>query len=204
MPTRGRVNEGTDEEASSLFMKKAKPAASIPSLLIELEGIGTREEEARTIRDALRALREQRLVQDEVFPGTLLALAIELQVQALKARGLNSKQAAKVTIRFHERVAMIAAAYGTLTKESIEQEIVSVITAGETPLEQMVLNLRVTRALNAREIADQLVAPGRIHVLTSRVQRRHPESRALVRMVERILNKYRAVLEEFGSGPDND
>lgn len=196
MPKRARTNEDAADKASSQFMKKEKPAGRNNPLLIELEGIGTREEEAKIIREAFCALRAQRLVLDEVFPGTLLAMAIELHVQALKARGLTSKQAARVTIRFHERVAMMAAAYGTLSKETVERAMVSVIAAGDTPLEQMVLNLRIARVLNAREIADQLVAPGRIHVLTSRVQRRHPENRALVRAVERILKKHEALIEK--------
>lgn len=179
---------------------RARTADAGDSLLIQIENISSREEEATVIRGAIRALREQRLIPDKEFPGTLLAMAIEVFVEALKASGLDSKEAAKTALRFHERVIMMAAAYGTLTKESIEKGVVSTIAAGDSPLEQMVINLRVTRGLNAREIADQLLAPSRIHVVTSRVQQRHPENRALVRAVERILKKHRAVLERFEPG----
>jgi len=180
--------------------KRAKTPDVGDSLLIEIENISSREEEAATIRDALRVLRDQRLIPDNEFPGTLMAIAIEVFVGALKASGLSSRDAARTALRFHERVIMMAAAYGTLTKESVEKGLVTTIAAGESPLEQMVINLRVTRALNAREIADQLLAPSRIHVVTSRVQKRHPENRALVRAVERILKKHRAVLERFEPG----
>lgn len=176
-------------------MKDSRRPVARRQLLIELEGISAREEEATVIRDALHALRKQRLVPDTEFPGTLLALAIEMYVNNLRARGFSSKEAAETTMRIHERVAVMAAAYGTLTKRSVEDEIISLIAAGDTPLEQMVINLRIARGLNARQIADELVAPSRIHVVTSAIQRRHPESRALVRNVERILKKHRALLE---------
>lgn len=178
-------------------MAKTDTLASDDRLLIEPENLSFREEEAVVIRDALRALRERRLIPDEEFPGTVLAMAIEMLVESLKARGFSSERAAEATIRFHERVTMMAAAYGTLTREVAEHEIKSLIAAGDTPLEQMVINLRVVRALNAREIADHLLEPSRIHVVTSRIQRRHPENRALVRNVERILKKHRSILEAF-------
>ena len=183
------------------IVKRAKTSDAGDSLLIEIENISSREEEAATIRDALRVLRDQRLIPDNEFPGTLMAIAIEVFVGALKASGLSSRDAARTALRFHERVIMLAAAYGTLTKESVEKGLVSMVAAGESPLEQMVINLRIVHRMNAREIADQLMTPGRMHLVTSRVQQRHPENRALVRAVERILKKHRALLETYALDP---
>ena len=138
------------------------------------------------------------MIPDKEFAGTLLALAIETFVADLRERGINADDAVKIVVESHQRVAVMAAAVGTLTREAVERHLVSVVAAGDTPLEQMVINLRLTRSLSGTAIAELLMHPERIHVITSPTQRLHPQSKALVRKVERILQKHAALLDRYG------